>query len=278
MPQPASNHEFEKLVSGQEDIDLVHLMLEFAGDAYPDLDRVGCLLEIDQLGVACSHVREAGPSHCPRQRLAAISRVLYESEGFHGNHEEYYDPRNSYLNEVLKRRCGIPISLGILYMGVASRAGMRTFGVNSPGHFVLGCQEGNETWYVDPFGVGDVLDQAACRQRIEQMIGKHGVVCDSHFRPATTLEIAARVLRNLKTAYAMQERWPCMLRVQRRLTTLLPACADERRDLGLVYLRTGEPVRALEMLEPFVADCPRDQAEALKPSLKAARRMIAEWN
>jgi regulator of sirC expression with transglutaminase-like and TPR domain len=69
-----------------------------------------------------------------------------------------------------------------------------------------------------------------------------------------------------------------MLRVQRRLTTLLPACADERRDLGLVYLRTGEPVRALEMLEPFVADCPRDQAEALKPSLKAARRMIAEWN
>ncbi len=278
MPQPASNHEFEKLVAGQDDVDLVHLMLEFAADAYPTLDRVGCLLEIDHLGVACSHVRDAGPSFCPRQRLAAISHVLYEVEGFHGNHDDYYDPRNSYLNEVLARRCGIPISLGILYMAVAARAGVRTFGVNTPGHFVLGCRAGQDTWYVDPFTAGEVLDQRACRARIEQMIGKQGVVCDSHFRPATTLEVAARVLRNLKSAYAMQERWPCMLAVQRRLTALLPQCADEMRDLGLLYLRVREPVRALELLEPFLADCPRDQAEALKPSLQAARRMIAEWN
>lgn len=278
MSQPASNHEFAKLVAGQEDVDLVHLMLEFAVDAYPDLDRVGCLLEIDQLGVACSHVRDFGPAHCPRKRLAAISRVLYECEGFHGNHDDYYDPRNSYLNEVLARRCGIPISLGILYMAVAARAGVRMFGVNTPGHFVLGCQAGADTWYVDPFTAGDVMDRACCRARIEKMVGKSGIVCDSHFRPATTLEISARVLRNLKTAYAMQERWPCMLAVQQRLAALLPQCADEKRDLGLVYLRMREPVRALEMLEPFLRCCSSEEAEALKPSLQAARRMIAEWN
>jgi regulator of sirC expression with transglutaminase-like and TPR domain len=278
MSEFAGNPEFSKLVAGQNDADLVHLMLEFAGDAYPELDRVECLLAIDHLAVACGDRRASRAADSTPDRLAAISRVLYEVEGFHGNRDDYYDPQNSYLNAVLERRCGIPISLGILYMAVAARTGLKMFGVNTPGHFVIGCSCAGSAWYVDPFTCGDVLNQDDCRRRIEQMVGKSGVVWQQHFRPATSLEIAARVLRNLKAAYAMQEQWPEVLRVQRRLAALLPQVADERRDLGLVYLRLGEPVRALSMLEPYLIDCPSEEAESLRPSIQAARRMAAERN
>jgi regulator of sirC expression with transglutaminase-like and TPR domain len=275
MSDFAGDIQFRRLIEGQGGVDLVHLMLEFARDAYPNLNPVECLLAIDQLGVACDDLPCA--ASLP-DRLGAISRVMYDVEGFHGNREEYYDPRNSYINDVVERRCGIPISLGILYMAVAARAGVKMFGINTPGHFVVGCACAQRCWYVDPFTGGDVLDQDACRRRVEQMVGKTNVVRADHFHPATPLEIAARVLRNLKAAYAMQEQWPEVLCVQRRLTALLPQVADERRDLGLVYLRLGEPARALSELEPYLASCPREQAEALRPSIQAARRMAAERN
>jgi regulator of sirC expression with transglutaminase-like and TPR domain len=278
MTQHASNHEFDKLVAGHTDVDLVHLMLEFAGDAYPELDRVGCLLEFDHLGVACVDVGAGDRTLCLPDRLSAISRVLYETEGFHGNREDYYDPRNSYLNEVMARRRGIPISLGILYQAVAGRAGVKMFGVNLPGHFVIGCADRGEAWYVDPFTRGELLDREMCTRRVEDLAGQSGIVQQEHFRPATPQEIAARVLRNLKAAYAMQARWPAVLRVQKRLAALLPRASGEQRDLGLAYLQAGEPARALSVLERYVSDCPREQATAIAPSVQAARRMMAERN
>lgn len=278
MSQFEGSTEFDKLLAGCGEIDLVHFMLELAADAYPDLDRVGCLLEIDRLGVACGDQPDCRTTCCIRRRLTAISQLLYEVEGFHGNRDSYYEPENSYLNEVLARRCGIPISLGILYMAVASRTGLKMFGVNAPGHFVVGCHTSGGAWFVDPFTNGDVLDQTACKQRIEQTVGQPNSICDEHFRAAGAVDIAARVLRNLKAAYAAQECWPAVLRVQERLAALLPQTPQERRDLGLVYLRLGEPTKALPALEHYMSVCGSQQAAALKPSLQAARRMIAELN
>ena len=278
MPNFSTQTEFVKLLDGRCDIDLVGLMMELAADQYPDLDRVGCLLEIDRLGVACGDVAAARKTCDVRGRLSAISQLLYEVEGFHGNRDDYYEPENSYLNEVLARRCGIPISLGILYMAVASRTGLKMFGVNTPGHFVVGCCRGSDVLFVDPFSNGDVLDRDACKCRIEQVLEQKGTICDEHFRAAAPLDIAARVLRNLKAAYATQNRWPDVLGVQRRLAALLPQIPQERRDLGLAYLRLGQPTKALPVLEQYMAVCGSDQAAALKPSLQAARRMIAELN
>jgi regulator of sirC expression with transglutaminase-like and TPR domain len=278
MKQPEVNCEFDKLVAGRREIDLVQFMLEIAADAYPDLDRVGCLMEIDRLGVAC-HDR-IGLCACGdlRDRLSAVSRLLYELEGFHGNREDYYEPQNSYLNEVLARRTGIPISLGIVYMAVAGRGGLKMFGVNTPGHFVVGCCSGGQLLFVDPFNGGDVLDEEGCRCRIEHAIGQKDALCGEHFRAAAPMDIAARVLRNLKAAHAMQQRWPEALSVQRRLAALLPHVPQERRDLGLVYLRLGQPAKALHELEPYLKVCGSQQALALAPSLQAARRMLAEAN
>jgi regulator of sirC expression with transglutaminase-like and TPR domain len=278
MAEFESNPEFSKLLAGRCEIDLVQLMLELAADAYPDLDRVGCLMEIDRLGVACGDRRATRGTRTAREDLMAISQLLYEVEGFHGNHEAYYEPQNSYLNEVLARRCGLPISLGILYMAVAARTGLKMFGVNTPGHFVVGCRHGNDLLFVDPFTNGDVLDRNACRCRIETKLGKKGAVCDDDFRPAAPIDIAARVLRNLKAAHAMQNRWPEVLGIQRRLAVLLPQVPQERRDLGLIYLRLGQPKKALPVLEQYLTVCGCDQAAALQPSMQAARRMIAELN
>lgn len=279
MSHYETNCEFAKLLAGRQEIDLVQFMLEVAEDAYPDLDRVGCLMEIDRLGVA-SHDQVERRSCCDvRERLVAISRLLYEVEGFHGNRECYYEPQNSYLNDVLARRCGIPISLGILYMAVAARSGLRMFGVNTPGHFVIGaCCGDGQAMYVDPFNHGDVLELDECKCRIEQAVGRKETLSLEHFRAAAPLDIAARVLQNLKAVHAMQERWPQLLCVQQRLAALLPQIPQERRDLGLVYLRLGQPNKALPVLEQYLRVCGSEQAAALQPSLQAARRMLAESN
>ena len=274
----AQDGQFCRLRRGEE-IDLVGLLLEFAGDATPGIDTLACLAEIERLGRAAQR-RLAARSLLPGclAGLMEISRVLYEVEGFQGNRDDYYDPRNSLLDAVLSRRRGLPITLGILYIAVAERAGCAAYGVATPGHFFVGCETPGETLYVDPFGRGDVLSRCACRQRIEETLGRQGIVGDADFRRASSLEIAVRVLRNLKTAYAMRNDWPAMLPVQRRLALLLPDRPSERRDLGLIYLRTGQPRRALELLEEYQTGCEPPQDEELKPYLRAARQMAAELN
>jgi len=169
----AGNVEFHKLLAGQKDVDLPRLMLEFAADAYPQLDESVSLVELDRLGrlAAKELARLAGDSSL-ELRLAALSRMLYGAQGFHGNDEQYYDPRNSYLNEVLERRLGIPISLGVVYMAVAARVGLSVDGVCTPGHFVLTCGDDEERWFIDPFTAGEVLSLEACRRRVESRLGE----------------------------------------------------------------------------------------------------------
>jgi regulator of sirC expression with transglutaminase-like and TPR domain len=278
MPNFSTDTEFNKLLDGRCDIDLIGLMLELAADQYPTLDRIGCLLELDRLGVECAAQGAFVEHGTTADRLAAVSSVLYEVEGFHGNLESYYDPRNSYLNEVLIRRTGIPISLGIVYMSVAARAGLRLFGVNAPGHFVLGCRSGGETLYVDPFSGGDILDLEGCQQRIEKVLGQGNVVSCEHLRPAAPRDIAARVLRNLKAAFAMHNDWQGALSVQARLVTLLPNCGDEQRDLGLILLRAGRPHKALPLLEQSLHCCGGEQLSVIQASIRTARKMAAEMN
>ncbi len=280
MPLASSTDiEFSKLLADQTGINLVRLMLEFAVDAYPELNRRECLAEIERLGrEARERVADLGPHATLHQKLSAVSAFLYRDEGFHGNRDAYYDARNSYLNEVLARRTGIPITLGIIYMAVAQAAGLPVFGVSAPGHFVLGCADLDERLFVDPFSDGDVLTRNACRRRVERINGEPDSLEEAHFRPAGVREIAVRVLRNLKAAYAMENQWRDVLPVQQRLTLLLPDASDEQRDLGLVYLRTGYVTPALDLLEDYMQQADPEQAEMVAPYLRAARRMQAEMN
>lgn len=279
MPSFVEDVEFTKVLAGSGEANLVRLMLEVAADAYPRLDRDVCLAEIDRLGsMAARAVASLSQAAPLEERLEEISRVLYVEEGFHGNEECYYDPRNSYLNEVLLRRTGIPISLAIVYMAVAERAGVRLHGVGTPGHFVVGAREGVERWFVDPFNDGSVLSLGQCRQRVEAVLGQPDSLDEADFGPATTREILLRVLRNLKVAQVMANDWSAALPVQRRLALLLPDDCQQRRDLGLMYLRTCQPQEALPILEEYVRTCDADEDEAMQPFLRTARRMLAELN
>ncbi len=280
MNLAADEPEFQRLLFGDEDVDLPRLLLELARDAYPGLDAAPCLAQLDALGRnAQRRLAQLPPDRRSlRDKLAEISRMLYVEERFRGNVEAYFDPRNSYLNDVLERRTGIPITLAMVYAAVAQRAGLQAYGVATPGHFVVGCDEQRWSLYVDPFTDGDVLTRNACRRRIERMTGETGVLRREHFRPAAPLEIAVRVLRNLKGSYARYDRWAEVLPVQQRLTQLLPHAADEMRDLGLVQLRLGRPAPALELLNRYQRECTAEQAAALAPYVQTARRLLAELN
>lgn len=275
----AGDVEFNKLLAGSDDVDLIELMLEFAADAPMMLDRAGCLARLSAWGVlareAVDALGESPPAHA---QLQAVSDILYGEMGLRGNRDAYYDPANSLLPVVVEKRTGIPITLGIVYMHVARRAGLAVYGVPAPGHFMLGCRGESQTWYVDPFEQGTVLDAAACRERIEQLFEAGTRLDKNWFRPATAAEIAIRVLRNLKGAYAREDRWRESLPVQQRLALLLPADACESRDLGLIYLRTRQPRQALPLLERYSAAGSAEESSAIEPYLRSARRMVAELN
>ncbi|MBI1903173.1 MAG: tetratricopeptide repeat protein [Planctomycetia bacterium] len=278
MQEFAHNPHFQRLVDGATDVDLVELMLEMAHDAYGELDLATCRSEVERLAErARRRVGRLLPGAAGvRDGLAKVAVLLCQDEGFRGNREDYDDPRNSYLNEVLQRRLGIPIALGVLFIAVARRANLPVYGVPTPGHFVVGCQAGSEAVYLDPFSGSEILSREDCRRRVEAMTGMRDWPEDL-FRPASVAEIAVRFLRNLKAAYARREQWAQALPVQARLAALLPECSDEQRDLGLVLLRNGQAWPALSLLERYVEKRP-DEAAVMRPFLRTARRLGAEMN
>ncbi len=271
MSAPQISPEFTRLCQGASGIDLVEVLLEIAADVYPRLDGAACRREIAGFALQAQSVTGG-----EEERLRRVSEFLYDVEGFRGDEDDYYDPRNSYLNEVLRRRKGLPITLGILYMAVARPSGLDLFGVAAPGHFMLGCRFSGGTLYVDPFFGGEILDRASCVRRICKAAGPMPGD-DFHLEPAGSLEIVARVLRNLKLACARRGDWRRALPVQRRLVTLLPDYSSERRDLGLILLKAGCGWEALRCLKDYVAKHPAE-TESLEHFLRAAQRAAAEMN
>ncbi len=299
--QFAGDPQFLRLCTGAEEVDLIGLMLELATDAYPHMDRPKFRAQIRQLSCECRQplkemvhdlygyrpalreaydAAEASPEPVlldpleARPLLMALVAIFHKQLGFSGDNNDYYHPDNSYLNRVLERRQGIPISLSVLFRELAAQCGLTLFGVATPGHFVLG-YPAEEPLYVDAFA-GEVLTRPELRAKVERLTGEP-LWRDDVFLPASHLSIAARVLRNLKGAYARQENWPRALTVQRRLALLLPELADEQRDLGLLLVRDGQAWPALEILEPYIQQRPQE-AESLEPFLRAARRMSVQWN
>ena len=214
-----------------------------------------------------------------RDILGQINWVLFVEEELRGNEEEYYDPRNSYLNEVLDRRLGIPISLSVLYRAVAEPLGLSVAGANLPAHFMLRVDDGDRTWFVNPFRSGAVMSREACRRRLSEILQQ----------PVDLTDEMARALpgRHGRHADAPQpegdppaaEDLPSLLPVQRRLAALNPIDADEVRDLGVLCLRAERPGEAVDPLRAFLAAAPTDaRAPEIAALLDAARRRLAEWN
>jgi len=176
----------------------------------------------------------------PEQRIAALNHFLFEELQFSGNVDAYYDPRNSYLNEVLDRRTGIPITLSIVYLEVGRRVGLRLQGVSFPGHFLVKLRVRRGQLVLDPFFGGEPQSVSALRSRLAQLMpqARAGEIdLETLLEAASSRQIVARVLRNLKAIYLQAENYTRALAVMNRMLLVVPESAEELRDRGLVYAK-----------------------------------------
>jgi regulator of sirC expression with transglutaminase-like and TPR domain len=241
MSSAPRNDDWDALAAlGDDDIPLLRATLLIARDEYPDLD-IGAYESIcsdyeAQLKPRIDALDDDQP------RLAAINRYLFDELGFSGNQQDYYDPRNSYLNDVFDRRLGIPISLGVIQMELARRMGVPLEGVSFPGHFLVRLPVDDGLLVLDPYHKGRSVDAHELKLRAKPHLGGNDIDDQQLLQilaPATHRAILMRMLRNLKGLYSERETWDKALRCADRLVRLDTAQAEEVRDRGLLYLRLG---------------------------------------
>jgi len=240
---------------GREDgrIDLAQACLMIAQDAYPELEVERYLGEIERMAL---RLRARMPqSTAAEERINALNEFLFDDLGYRGNADDYYDPRNSYLNDVIDRKTGIPITLAVVYMEVGRRVGLPLEGVSFPGHFLVRVQVRGGVLVLDPFAGGLPQSEADLRARLKRVIPE-GVAADvpvaelpldQFLEAASKRQILARVLRNLKGIYREIDRPERMLEVLNRMLVLSPEATGELRDRGYLYQR-------LECWQPALRD------------------------
>ncbi len=224
-------------------IDLARACLLIAQDAYPALDVERYIGEIETLALRLrTRLKNVGGAE---ERVIALNEFLYEDLGYWGNTDDYYDPRNSYLNEVIDRKTGIPITLAILYMEIGRRIGLPLEGVSFPGHFLVRLRLRGGVLILDPFAGGAPQSEPELRQRLQRVIPE-GAAADvsvaelpleQFLEPASNRQILARVLRNLKGIYRDSDKPERLLQVLNRMLVVSPDAAAELRDRGFVYQR-----------------------------------------
>ena len=204
---------------------------------------------------------------------------LVRRGGDAGNEEDYYNPRNSYLNEVLDRRLGIPISLSVLYQAVAEPLGLSMIGLNLPAHFMLRVVDGERTWFVDPFDVGAVMSREACERMLSERLQQPVDLTDAMTAACPAAVVVTRMLRNLKSIYLNSDDIPSALPVQRRLTALNPHDPQEVQDLGILCLNVDRPGEVIDPLQAYLAASPQSaKAGEIQALLDVARRRMAQSN
>ncbi|MFN0162287.1 MAG: SirB1 family protein [Burkholderiales bacterium] len=259
-------------------IDLTEAALLCALDAYPDLDVRGVRAEIDAL--ADRLARRLPEDFSTTHRLIALNNYLFRELGFSGNVADYYDPRNSFLNEVLARRIGIPITLSILYMACGERLGLKLTGISFPGHFLVKARVNGGELVLDPFAGGRSLSEDELRERLGQVAGdkvSRDLPIAEFLEAASPRQILGRLLRNLKAIYLEKGDDQRALAVIHRLVILLPDAPEERRDRGQVFARLECPRAAAEDLgfyaaqRPHAADAAQIAAALAAVTVQAAR-------
>ena len=254
----------------RENFGLAEACLLVAQDAYPELDVVHYLSRIDAL--ADTVKRRLSSDAFAEQKIVVLNRYLFNELGFSGNTRDYYDPRNSYLNEVLDRRTGVPITLSILYLEIGQRLGLRLQGVSFPGHFLVKLRVTGGQLVIDPFCGGEAQSEADLRARLAQVLPRREadtLPLPQFLEPATSRQILARVLRNLKGIYLQSAEAQNALNVMQRMVMVAPHAAEEVRDRGLAYYKLDCFRAALADLQDYLERRP-DAPDADEIMSKAA--------
>jgi regulator of sirC expression with transglutaminase-like and TPR domain len=265
-------------VTGRPDgrIDLARAALAIARWEYPGLDVEGYLDRLDALARGVDGERRSSE---PVSRLHRLREYLFVEQGFSGNREEFLDPRNSFLNDVLDRRQGIPITLSLVLMEVGKRLGLAVEGIGLPGHFIAGARFGDSQILLDCFNGGALLTPEECQEVVERALGRKVTLQPEHFAPVSGNRLLARMLANLKAIYWQREAWDRVVGAIDRLLVLDPNAGHEWRDRGLAWTNMGELRRGLGDWERYLTEFPNaTDHEAVKGQLRKTRQKLAQLN
>jgi len=265
------------LARPDRELDLAEAALLVAAEEYPQLDVRSYLVRLDEMGVALRARLEEEPR--PERAIMALNRYLFQEQGFHGNVDNYYDARNSYLNEVIDRRTGIPITLSTVFMEVARRAGIEVEGVGLPGHFVVRVLLPSRPILVDPFHAGTLLTEKDCQERLDRIFNGKVKLEPKMLRPCRRRDMLERILRNLKAIYLRDQDKDRALRVVDLLVRIQPDSAEDLRDRGFLYAALDCYSLAARDLESYLSLAPAAKdAEDLAARVAQLRHKAGRLN
>lgn len=266
-------------------IDLARACLLVAQDAYPALDVDHYMAEIERM--AAKLRARMTTATAAEEKVIALNHFLFEDLGYSGNANDYYDPRNSYLNEVIDRRTGIPITMAIVYMEVGRRVGLPLEAVSFPGHFLVRVPMRRGMLVLDAFEGGLPQSEDELRERLKRVVprGATGSVppedlpLDQFLEPATNRQILGRLLRNLKGIFREKDQPDRLLEVLNRMLLVAPDAHAELRDRGLVYQRLECWRPALQDLRDYTERDPEaSDADEIRARVIELSRLCARLN
>lgn len=267
----------ESISRNETELELDRTALLIAAEEYPHLSVEAYLIRLDELA-ATARANDNDPAN-PFSRILQLSHLLFDEVGFRGNSGNYYDARNSFLNDVIERRTGIPITLSVVYIEVARRIGLKLSGVGMPGHFIVRYADEEQEIFVDPFHGGRVLTEERCREMIAEMYNGEMKFQPAFLHAVTKKQILTRMLQNLKGIYAQATDHHKTLGIIERLLLINPNGATEIRDRGLVSYAMKRYTEARTDLEEYLRRSPlAKDADEIKKRLSQLRQRQAQLN
>jgi regulator of sirC expression with transglutaminase-like and TPR domain len=273
-----SRKTFQQLVTLPDGaIPLAETALLMASEEYPQLEIRPYIDSLDGIADTIRSTMRAGDA--PLETIDKINNILFETMGFRGNTENYYDPRNSFFNDVIERRIGIPITLSTLYLEIARRLEVPIVGVGMPGHFLVKYAARDVEFFLDPFNQGGILTLDDCRDRITEIYNGAVKFNERLLARVTHRQILLRMLHNLKAIYIKTESYEKSLAMVEMMMMVNPDDPEQYRDRGLLLLKRRQFEAAAKDLERYLKMAPRaaDHAE-IEEHYKDLRRIRALMN
>jgi len=286
MPKTSFSEELLR-VAHDPNTDLAEAALVLAKFEYPNLEIAPYLLQLDVMGKKVMEKLALSDSpSTPASRIKTLNEFLFTDQKFHGNATAYDDPRNNFLNDVMDRRIGIPITLAVIYMEVARRTGIKIEGINFPGRFLMRYKHGSEEFILDPFKRGTILSESDREELLHHHTTGTVHLDLSLLTPATRPQILIRMLTNLKRVYLYLRSFPQARWATDLLLTLDPSGLVELRDRGLLAYHLNDFASALSDLETYLQltargklnDEDRQEYDQLWDHVKTLRRRVASFN
>ncbi len=262
----ARQYFYQEIQQSDEKIDLAKAALYIAQEEYPHLDPKEYLNTLDTMA---AQLQERLPaSKYPLRIIQSINKYFYDDLGFSGNTSDYYDPGNNFLNDVIQRRLGIPITLSVVYLELAKRVNFPMVGIGMPGHFLIRPDIDDMEIFVDVFNHGEVMFLEDCQQKLNQIYGQSVTLQPEFLEVVSNRKILARILNNLKIIYLNQQDLERSLSVIERILMLFPDLTTELRDRGLLYYRLGYRSAAEQDFTNYLEKAPHEDTTLIRHLLK----------